>query len=120
MNEIKDAILRMVRAARQLKRLQEAYVDIGFNDAPVFQAYSEICDAIYHLIGEHVDAYENSVTNLVITTPMLTEDRRAEMLMAEYRKNHAEQPSPNLMSRKAMLELFDENGGYITPEGDWT
>ena len=120
MNEIKDALLRLVKAGRRIKKLQETYLEVGLKDGPLFESYGDICDAIYHIIGEHTDEYVDSVTNLVMTMPMFTDERRAEMLMAEYRKNHQEQPSPNLMSRKAMLELFDENGGYITPEGDWT
>lgn len=120
MNEIKDALLRLVTAARDTKRLQEAFVNVGLKDNMIFGVYSEISSAIYDLIGEKTDTFEESVTNLVLTVPYLTNERRAEMLMAEYRKNHPEMPAPNIMSSDGMKELFERNGGYMTPEGDWS
>ena len=121
MNEIKDALLRMVNAGRKVEDLMEAYVKVGLNDNPLHEAYGEICEAIYTLLGEHTEAYKDSITCVAMTAPFLTNERRAEILLAEYRKNHAVQPRPNTMSSDGMKELFSQNGGYMheTPEGDW-
>ena len=34
-------------------------------------------------------------------------------------KNY-EQPKPTFMNRKAFRKSVKQNGGYITPEGEWT
>lgn len=120
MNGIKDALLRMVTAAMNTKRLQEAFVDAGLKDNMVFGVYSDIADAIYHLIGEETETFESSVTSIALETPLLNTNRRVEILMAEYRKNHPEQPSPYIMSSDGLRELYERNGGYMTPEGDWS
>ena len=122
MKEVRDALLRLVRAARDSKRLQEAFLDVGMKDNMIFGIYSEVASAICTLIGEQDKNFEESVTSLAITTPLLTEDRRVEMLMAEYRKNHPSQPAPNIMGSDGMKELYEKNGGYLreTPEGDWS
>lgn len=124
MEEIRDALMRMVKAGRTIKRMQEAYLDVGLNDNKLFEAYGEICSAIYSLIGEKTEEYKDSVTDIVMnTSPFVTVERRVEMLMAEYRRNHPEnavQPKPDIMDSDGMKELYERNGGYMTPEGDWT
>ena len=123
MENVRDALLRMVRAARDSKRLQEAFLDVGLKDNMIFNIYGDIAEAIYKLIGEHTESIEESVTNLVLTTPLLTEDRRVEMLIAEYKKNHPVQPIPLTVEQEEMRKMFKENGGYLlreTPEGDWS
>ena len=120
MNEVRDALLRMVRSGLEVKSLQETYLKVGLDDGPLFGVFGDICDAIYYLIGEHKEQFTDSLTYLVMNAPILSEERRVEMLMAEYRKNFPEQPGPSLMSSDGMKELYERNGGYMTPEGDWT
>ena len=122
MDNVRDALLRMVRAARDSKRLQEAFLDVGLKDNMIFNIYGNIAESIYKLIGEHTESIEESVTSLVLTTPLLTEDRRVEMLMAEYKKNNPVQPSPNTIDHDEMKKMYKQNGGYLreTPEGDWS
>lgn len=119
MDEIRDALLRLVKAGRRIKRLQEAYLDVGLKDTPLLDSYGDICDAIYSLIGERTEEYKDCVTDIVMTAPFLTEERRVEMLMAEYRKNHGTMPRPNIMTPEDMKDMTRKNGGYSTPEGDW-
>lgn len=121
MKEVKDALLRVVRATMKTKHMQEKYLEIGIDDQPWFDIWGDQIDAIYALLGEHTDTLEESVTYVTMTAPYLTDERRTEMLFAEYQKNH-KQPSPNTMSSDGMKELYEHNGGYLreTPEGDWT
>lgn len=124
MQEIKDALLRMVSAGKKIKRMQEAYLKAGLDDNVLFDAYGDICNAIYNLIGETTEEYKGSTTDIVMnTSPFVTVERMVEMLMAEYRRNHPEnavQPKPDIMDSDGMKELYERNGGYMTPEGDWT
>lgn len=119
MDEIKDVLSRLVKAGRKIKRMQEAYVDVGLNDTMLHDAYGEICDAVYHLIGEETEKFTESVTYIAMETPLLTEERRTEMLYAQYRRTHTDQPKPSFISASEMKELYEKNGGYMTPEGDW-
>lgn len=118
MNEIRDALLRLVNAGLATKDMQEAYLKVRLDDNKLFDIYGSILDAIYKLIGEHTETFEESVTFLTMTAPMLTHERRAEMLYSEYKKNHS-MPKPDTMSSDGMKELYERNGGYMTPEGDW-
>ena len=126
MDGIRDALLRMVRTALFLKKMAEAYTTLGLNDNPHHEAYGDLCDAIYSLIGEHTEEFDKSVTWIAVNAPFLTEERRTEMLMAEYEKNHYEcpnfeskQPRPNTFEREDVKKMRKKNGGYMSPEGDW-
>ena len=127
MNEIRDALLRMIRTAMFLKKMAEAYTTLGLDDNPHHNAYGDMCDAIYYLVGEHTEEFDKSVTWIAVNAPFLTEERRAEMLMAAYEKNHItypcdepKQPKPHTFKREDTKKMAKDNGGYIAPEGDWT
>lgn len=123
MNEIRDALLRMVKATRFLKKMSKAYAVIGWDENPHHEMYGDMMDAIYYLIGEHVNEFDKSVTWLAINAPYLTDERRTELLMSEYLKNnpnaHIEQPRPSFISPKELRKMMEDSGGYMAPEGDW-
>ena len=123
MNEVKDALLRMVKTTLFLKRAAEAYTVIGLDDNPHHEAYGNMFDAIYSLIGEHVDEMNLSITYVALTAPFLSAERRTELLMTEYEKNHpndqVEQPKPFFFSPEEMRRMKDNRCAYQTPEGDW-
>ena len=122
MKEVKDALLRMVKAGRETKKLMEAYVTIGLNDNPLFDIYGNIADAIYYTVGERTETFNESVTKLALEAPILTDERRTEILYSEWKKNHTELPKPNVCTTAEIFKMFNENGGYMheTPEGDWS
>lgn len=121
MNEIRNVLSRMLSAGRKIKRMQEAYLDVGLNDTMLHDAYGDICDAVYHLIGEDTEEFIGSVTCLAMETPLLTEERRVEMLYAQYVRSHPVQPNPNTIEPNEFREMARKNG-YLreTPEGDWS
>ena len=119
MDGIRDALLRLVKTALYVEKLSEAYVKIENVDNPMTEIYGQIASAIYDIVGEETEEYTDSVTYMALTTPIITEERRTELLMTAYRRNHPSQPSPNLMSSDGMKELYERNGGYMTPEGEW-
>lgn len=119
MNEIRDALLRMVKTALFLKKMAGAYTALGLDDNPHHEAFGDLCDAIYCLVGEHVEEFDKSVTCLAINAPILSDERRTELLLSEYRKNHS-QPKPNTIEPDMMRKMTKKNGGFMTPEGDWS
>lgn len=127
MTEIRDALLRMIKTARFLKKMSEAYTVLGLDDNPHNEAFGDQCDAIYYLVGEHTEEFDKSVTWIAVNAPFLTDERRAELLMSAFEKNHMveshveqKQPMPHTFSRKDDKQMFRKNGGYMAPEGDWT
>ena len=117
MNEIKDALLRMVKAARIANEMDGHLCRWG-GDNPYRELYCLMFDAIYHLIGEHTDKMEESVTHKMLTAPFLDDERRAACLAHIYEVNHV--TTPHTFEKDEMQENFRKNGGYETPEGDWT
>lgn len=123
MNEIRDAILRMVRSALSAKKMADAYLAIGWDDCKPHQIYGDLLDAIYSLIGETVDEFNLSITYVAMTAPFLSDERRTEILMTEYEKNHpksqVEQAKPFFFSPEELRRMTENKSGYQTPEGDW-
>ena len=119
MKEIQDALLRMVRAGMAAKKLQETYLKNGLDDNPLLQIYGDVADAIYILIGEHTETFDESTTKCALTVPALDDEHRVKVLMAEYKRNHPEQPGPYFIDPLKMRESVRQNGGYVAPEGDW-
>ena len=126
MDNVRDALLRMYRVAKMAKRYDEVFE--GF-DTPYFRIYGEAVDAIYALIGEHTESLEESVTYHVVNATDLTDNRAAEVLMAEFGRNNT-QPEPQVKWPDSMENMVASNGGYLpkqqngghlreTPEGDW-
>ena len=125
MERMKDALLRMVRAARKAKELDEALLKNGYNDTPYSYIYGEIADAIYGIVGEKTEQIQDSVTYTVLNTPIMCDERRAALLYYAYMQNNCpnyqpKQPKPNTMEPEEFRKLAAENGGYMSPEGDWT
>lgn len=114
MQNIKDALLREVEAGRNLFNLHQAMDACGFADNPFWDNYAIVADGIYDLIGEHTETFEESVTHLALTAPFLTNERRTEMLYAEYKKNFPDQPSP--VSYVGDIQNTDRPAGSYPPD----
>lgn len=116
MDEIREAILWMYRIAKIADKYAKAFEPY---ETPFNEIYGDAADAIYYLIGEEDPGkFDQSFTYDVLHTTSLTEDRAVALLMNEFKKNHA-QPAPNLTTPEEMRKMCMENGGYMTPEGDW-
>ena len=126
MDGIRDALLRMYRSAKDLKKMYETFKVAGFSADSLFDSYGNVADAIYYLIGEDVGQFENSITHRVLNHPDfqdVTDEEIVDVLMAEFRKNYT-QPKPNVINMNftdVFRKLYNTNGGYVapTPEGEW-
>ena len=121
MNHLRDALLRFVKAGMKTKAMLDLYQGLGLDDANVFEIWSEILSGIYDILGEKTASFEESVTARGMTEKNLTDERRAELLANEYRNNHPifTMPKPHILERQDVRQMTKENGGYMTPEGDW-
>ena len=120
MKNVEDALLRLVRSERKLRRIVWAFENAGFTeDSPISWTHGEIIDAIYELIGDESETYEESETFLILNTKSLSEEREVALLMDVYRRHVApEMPAPNLISKDKLRNMQKQNG-YMTPDGDW-
>ena len=126
MTGIRDALTRMLKTTLFLKKTAEAYRVLGLNDEVFNEAYGDMFDAIYYLVGEHTEEVENSATWRAVNTTVLNDDWKVEMLMTVFEKNRKasgtepKQPKPSFCTKAEQRRMFKENGGYMAPEGDWT
>lgn len=119
MDNIRDALLRMVEAFNRMNRMNDVLVSVGFGDNPLIDIECCLEEAILKLVGTSgKENYEDTEVYNILHTSSLTKDRAAELLMNEYLKN-TQQPAPHTFERAEMRELFEKNGGYMTPEGEW-
>ena len=89
MENVKAALLRVVKAERELLKLDQAMGICEYQANPFNRIYNDIAMGIYEFIGEECQ-FEESITNLTLTAPFLTDERRVNMLMNEYRKHFKE------------------------------
>ena len=105
MQNVKDALLREVDVCREMLKLHDAMASCGYLENPYWDTFSTSADAIYKLIGEHTETFEESITYLVLTAPYLTNQRRTEMLYAEYQKHNPVQEAPKTDSGTDTLSI---------------
>lgn len=128
MENIKAALLRDVEATRNLLDASNAMEALGYPNNPFWTNYMNVADGIYKLIGEKTDTFEESITYLALNAPYLTNERRVEMLMAEYNKNFPKQPRPitsdndNKASQDGYVSVESKKGCgsvHIACKGEW-
>ena len=112
MKNVKASLLMEVEACRDLLKIHDAMAACGYQDNPFWENYSILADSIYTLIGEHTETFEESVTYLALNAPYLTNERRVEMLMAEYRRNFPDQPKPITSENDKKSNMI----GYCPPK----
>ena len=88
---MEQALLRMLRAAERTKQMDDDLVKRGYSDSPYADIFGDIADAIYYLIGENTDRFEDSMTYIMLHTDAVTDHCKVSLLMDAYRKNR---PAP--------------------------
>lgn len=87
---IEESLKRMLSIAVRSAKANEVMERIGFSSSPFFEIYGEAADAIFFLIGDRADRFENSVTYRALHEESLSEEERLEILMNEYKRNKGE------------------------------
>ena len=120
MSNMKDALLRMVKAARLAKTMDDFFVEKGYAETPYTEIYGEIFEAIYSILGENTPTANESITHTMLTAPYMDDERRAACLNHVFESRNM-QPKPHTIEPDEMDRMVRENGGYRyeTPEGEW-
>lgn len=85
--DMKKVITHLVKASRDAMHLDTTLSDIGYKDTPYFNIYGNICDALYAMLGENTDSFEQSETYSAVQDCFLPDELCAEQLLPIYYKN---------------------------------
>lgn len=123
----KRALTKAVRSCRLINKLAEVLINIlpsQNGDTLASYASDYLLDAFSTLTGETFeeddDFLEDSEVEKLIKDESLSDKDVATIFLRMYEENKCKQPEPKFIDRKQMAEQYKQNGGYISPEGDWT
>ena len=128
----RDALLCVVKAARAsirlAKNMNKLMVD-GKCWSWADEIAGQLADALFEISGEKLesgqDFFKDSATMMVLTGDMSDEGVTDWFIMKDRIRNRLDgkaevhMPKPNVMSPEKVKELYQKNGGYCSPEGDW-
>ena len=123
--ETKDALLRIVKAARIAYAVADNIRKLGVcnteNEAD--RIYGYLTDALFILNGEQLNGkdFNESRTYSWLYNSTMTDDEVTNEFIRMAKENAPKQPKPNIITRDQFNELLTRAGGYglQTPEGDW-
>ena len=130
MEVTREALTKLVAAARASAKLAEA-IEALLVDKNALNVADEITgdlqDALFLISGERLDGkpFTESMTMRLLTNVDINNGCVADwFFMMEKLHNHiqqdAEQPKPHTMSQEEFRKMYVQNGGYSTPEGEFT
>ena len=133
----RDALLRIVKATRTTMRLADGISEVltrnGFT--VVDDVVGFLQDALYTISNEKErngekaeDNFDDSMTMRLLKSDMDDKSVTDWFFMMEsintkinaIKPQDIQLPPPQIMSKEDMSELYKKNGGYMSPEGEWT
>lgn len=119
----RDALLRIVKAARAAIRLAEDVNKLLIGQGRDTWAdfiEGELTEALCSFGGEvlepHQDFIRDSQTMALLTDPELSDGEVTAAFVGMYRANHPEQPKPHFINRDEMQKQVRAGYGYSAPE----
>ena len=82
--KIDSVFLNLVDAGLMAKKMDKAMQDAGFDNNPYFEIYGCVAQAIYHLLGEDGDDYENSLADYSLSDAFHNRTDRVQYLVEAY------------------------------------
>ena len=76
----KKVLTHLIRAGRDALHLEKTLKNIGYKETPYYNLYGEIADAIYTMLGEDTDTFDESVTHAAINDIFTPDEICAEKL----------------------------------------
>lgn len=124
----RDALLRVVKATRMSMNLAEATQKLFVDEAPwsvADEIAGQLADALFKFSHDKAERFSDSTTMRLLKGD-LSDDAVTDWFFMMYRiderRNRQEepvQPAPNVISKEELQELYKNNGGYMSPEGEW-
>ena len=106
----KKVLTHLIRAGRDALHLEQTLNSIGYKETPYFNLYGEIADAIYCMLDEDTESFDESVTHAAIHDPLTSDELAAEELAKLLDK--ASDPCIDIPSatRKMIAECAEKRG----------
>ena len=82
------ALENLVMAARKARRIDDDLVQNGCPASPYGEIYGLVSDAIYTMLGEQTECFDESVTCRTLNSGILTDKQAADRLAREYADHH--------------------------------
>ena len=86
---VEDSLGCMVRVARNACQISEYMSGLGFGDDPYFSLMADAADAVYYLVGEHTERFDQSVTYQIVHDKSMPDDACVRLLMKIYERNRS-------------------------------
>lgn len=83
----RSVLTKMVEVAMDSLALAKMFQSAGYDNSPYFDIHGKVADAIYCMLGENTDTFDESVTGLVLASNKITNAQRVDILSHHYRKN---------------------------------
>ena len=119
----KDALLRMVRAARDSYDLAKSLHNIcGHQETTADKICNELTETLYEIVGETLGVEQDfrfSKTYTLLFRSAKTNNEVVDEFIRMADKNFPSCPKPNLVPKEQFSAMVEKFGGYSTPEGEW-
>lgn len=87
-NETLNALEKIAETACKAKELSDALDAAGFPDSPYFDMYARLADALYGLLHEKTETFEESSAYRILNDDSLTKVERRVLIQATYIANN--------------------------------
>ena len=88
--DIENALLRLVKACRESRKLDQALISLGYDNTPYFSILGNILDGIYYLIGDKTETLEESVAYQALNNDSLTDSECVALLLQKHERSVVE------------------------------
>ena len=114
--DVQDSLEKMVRTARKMLYMMDQMTVIGCHESMLNSFFGDIADAIYCLVGEKTNSFDESVTFDVLYDDLLTDSVRITKLMREYHKNHTDRKEHPMTNNEYLADELSRIGIRYAPE----
>lgn len=101
-------LTHLIRAGRDALNMENQLRQLGYDSTPYYGLYGEIAEAVYCIMGEKTESFDESVTHAAMHDPCTTDKQCAEALTAML----AQEPEVDLSdaTKEILMEVSTEKG----------
>ena len=73
------------------RNMDDGLIKHGYSNTPYADIFEGIADAIFYLVEENANRFEDSLTYILLYTDAITDESKVDLLLREYDKNRPAQ-----------------------------
>lgn len=81
---MRDVISRMVKVWKLANAMDEHLLKLGYECSPYTEIAGQVADAIYNLLGENTERFDQSFTYATLNNENITTEDCIDMIFKEY------------------------------------